>query len=344
MHSARASLLALVAAAPGLACAVAPGRAPERPEAAEGRFSGDAALAELHALMDLPRALGDPRRAASIDALESRLRSRGAAAVARFDHQGADPWSGEAMAMTTLVAAFRPEAPRRFILATHFDTRPWAEADPDPSRRDRPIPGANDGTSGAALLLELAPRLLGTLDPDVGFWVIFFDGEELGRPPETGYCAGSRALAEAIASGERGDLAELRGAAFAVVLDMIGDAELTIAPEARSMSFAPWLIEQVWRSAAARAPAAFVDGPIRTITDDHVALAGLGIPSILLIDSAYPPWHTHEDTIARVSAASLGAVGEVLVDALLELSTGPWPPSPRPLDPAAADGAARDRS
>lgn len=311
----------VAAAALALACAGSPARAPGPGPDAEVRFTGAAAMAELTRVMALPRALGAAGRGRAIDALEARLRAIGAAGVDRLDHRGGDPWSGEAFAMTTLIAAFRPAAPRRFILATHFDTRPWAEEDAEPARRDRPIPGANDGSSGVAVLLALAPILLRALAPEVGFWVILFDGEELGRPPAEGYCAGSRALAEALAAGE---FAELRGAAFAVVIDMIGDHDLEIAPEARSLAAAPWLVDQVWSRGDRRA---FVPGPPRTITDDHVALIEVGIPSILVIDRAYAAWHTHDDTIDRVSPRSLERVGEALRAAIVDLARGHWPPS-----------------
>jgi hypothetical protein len=102
--------------------------------------------------------------------------------VERLEHRGEDPWTHTPFAMTTLIASVRPQAPHQFVLASHFDTRPWAESDPDPARREQAIPGANDGSSGLAVLLELAPLLAVQLAPEVGFSLIFFDGEELGQP------------------------------------------------------------------------------------------------------------------------------------------------------------------
>src|SRR5690606_29222332 len=106
----------------------------------------------------------------------------GATEVERLEHTGADPHTGREFALTTLIGHVRPAAARRFVLGSHFDTRPWAESDPDPARREQPIIGANDGTSGVAVLLELTPLLRAQLPPDLGFTVILFDGEELGRP------------------------------------------------------------------------------------------------------------------------------------------------------------------
>lgn len=303
VHKAALGKLALLLAA---ACE----RPPAAPAPAELRFDGARALARAEALLGLPRALGDPARAASIDRLADLLRDVGAAAIDRLEHAGDDPTTGRRFAMTTLIGAVRPDAPRQFILASHFDIRPWAESDPDPTRRETPIPGANDGTSGVAVLLELAPLLAAQLPADVGFSLIFFDGEELGRPGVGPYCAGSTALAAALAAGE---FPRVRAARFAIVLDMVGDRDLELLIEPHSRRLAPDLVDRIWSTGQAAGFRQFA----RTIapeplTDDHVALAAAGIPAILLIDYTYPPWHTHADTLDKLSAASLGAVGETL--------------------------------
>jgi len=304
----RRKLPALVAAL-GLACGRPPAPADPGPGAGD-RFSGAGAHARLDALMRLPRALGDPRRAASIDALAAELRAVGAGVVERLEHSGVDPWTGERFAMTTLVAGLRPAAPRQFVLASHFDVRPWAESDPEPARRARPIPGANDGTSGVAVLLELAPLLLAQLPPGVGFSLILFDGEELGRPGAGGYCAGSRALADALAAGR---FPGVRAADFGVVLDMVGDRDLQLLQEPGSLRAAPELVRAIWSTGQAAGYPQFVARPLPApLIDDHVPLTGAGVPSILIIDYDYPAWHTHADDREQIAAASLEAVGETL--------------------------------
>jgi hypothetical protein len=307
----RRKLPALVAVL-GLAC----GRpsAPSEPNTAvDGpRFSGAAALTRLTGLMQLPRTLGDPRRAAAIDALAEMLRGAGASVVERLEHSGEDPWTGERFAMTTLVGSVRPAAPQQFVLASHFDVRPWAESDPDPARRDRPIPGANDGSSGVAVLLELAPLLLAQLPAEVGFSLILFDGEELGRPGAGPYCAGSRALADAI---DR--FPTVRAARFGVVLDMVGDRDLQLLQEPGSRRNAPELLTAIWSAGQVAGYPQFVAEPMpEALIDDHVALTRVGVPSILIIDYRYPAWHTHADDLDQVAAGSLEAVGETLRVAL----------------------------
>lgn len=264
--------------------------------------------------MQLPRSLGDPRRTASIDALAGELATF-ADEVVQVPHEAVGPDGTSRWSLVELVAHVRPHASRRFVLATHFDTRPWADEEPDASLRDRPVPGANDGTSGVAVVLELVPLLARALPEDVGISVVLFDGEELGRPGQGGYCMGSRHLAEAIAAGEHPLLAD---AEFGIVLDMVGDADLRVPIEPASLRHAPALVEHVWATAEDLGVTQFERTPReRAILDDHKFLTVAGIPSILLIDRDYAAWHTTGDTIDRVSAESLAAVGEVVRVAVL---------------------------
>jgi len=289
-------------------------------------FSGSAALARVEALMALPRTLGDPRRTESIAALERMLAEAGAERVERREFVAHELESGEPYALVNLFAHLRPEAPRRFVLATHFDTRPWADEDPDPAAHDQPVPGANDGTSGVAVLLELMPLLAQALPADVGVTVILFDGEELGRPGSGGtggYCMGSRRFA---AEAAERPPAWLRGAELGIVIDMIGDADLHVPVEPTSHEHAPGLVERLWDVAHRRGHAQFEDRmrPVGVL-DDHAFLTAAGVPSVLLIDREYDAWHTRRDTIERVSAESLHAVGDTVLYTVLELAASPTP-------------------
>lgn len=266
--------------------------------------------------MALPRALGHPERTASIDALERMLVELGAPSVQRFESSGDDPVSGDTFALTSLVAHLRPHASRRFVLATHFDTRPWADESPDPADHTRPVPGANDGTSGVAVVLEVGARLTARLPADVGFSILLFDGEELGRPGFAGgYCVGSRDLAQRLLAGDEPVLAK---AELGIVLDMVGDADLNVPIEPGSLAIHPALVRHVWATAEALGHDELHTDPRAVgVFDDHRPLTDAGIPSILLIDRDYEAWHTTRDTIDRVSAESLGAVGETVLEALV---------------------------
>ena len=297
-----------------LSCGTPPAP-PEPPAPPPPGFSGDAAMATMDALMALPRGLGVPDRDASIDTLADLLREAGAATSVTVPFVARDR-DGTEYRLANVIAEFRPDAEHRFALATHFDTRPWADEDPDPNAHHLPVPGANDGTSGVAVILRLAPLLLRDLPPTVGFTVVLFDGEELGRASDMdAYCAGSRRLAEDI---EAPVFAHLRRASFGIVLDMVGDRDLRLRPEPNSTRAAPDLVDHVWSTARALGYAQFdPDERELGILDDHKFMTAAGIPSILLIDRDYPPWHTRFDTLDKVGPASLEAVGETLRTALV---------------------------
>ena len=271
----------------------------------------------LMELFALPRMLGHPEREASIAYLVEVLERAGAAEVERDPIAGTDPRTGNAFALVSVYAHFRLEADRRFVLATHFDTRPWADEDPDPAARGRPVPGANDGTSGLAVVLALAPILERRLPADVGFSIALFDGEELGRPATGGYCAGSRALAarpdSPAAIGHR-----LRAAELGIVLDMVGDADLRLSPEPSSLEHHADLVDALWTVGGAQGSGAFDPTPRATsILDDHTFLTAAGVPSILVIDHEYDAWHTEGDTLSRISGESLSIVAEAVLSTLL---------------------------
>lgn len=276
--------------------------------------------------MELPRTLGDPRRTESIAALERMLVEAGAERVERSDFVALELGTNEPYALVNLFAHLRPEAPRRLVLATHFDTRPWADEEPDPAAHAEPVPGANDGTSGVAVLLELLPTLARALPDDVGVTVILFDGEELGRPGSGsagGYCMGSRRFAADAAERPPWWLAR---AELGIVLDMVGDADLHVLVEPTSLEHAPALVERLWDVARRRGHAQF-DERVRPVgvLDDHAFLTAAGVPSVLVIDREYEAWHTRRDTIERVSAESLAAVGDTVLYTVLELAASASP-------------------
>ncbi|MCX4240252.1 M28 family peptidase [Paraliomyxa miuraensis] len=332
-HGGRAIALSLVLM--GAGCRLPPPDEPEpsprvtlpyAPRDPSPAFSGEAALDRVRALMLHPRTLGDAARERSIEALARMLADAGAQQVERQPFVAIEASTGRSYALVNLFGHLHPQAPRRVVLATHFDTRPWADQEPDPMLHEQPVPGANDGTSGVAVLLELLPLLAAALPPDVGVTVILFDGEELGRPGEGergGYCAGSRHFA---AEAARQPPAWLRGAEAGIVLDMVGDRDLHLPIEPGSAKHAPALVQRLWTVARRRGHAQFQDHERElAILDDHVLLTQAGVPSVLIIDHEYDAWHTRRDTIDRLSSESLFAVGDTVLHTVLELLTSPKP-------------------
>lgn len=200
----------------------------------------------------------------------------------------------------------------RLWLGAHFDTRPVSDRDPDSSRHEEPLVGANDGASGVAVLLHLM-ELLSLNAPDVGVDLIFFDGEDSGLSGDVEtYCIGSQRLASTLGSFSNplnGDC--IQGL---ILLDMIGDAELLIPMEGYSLRNAPEFTELVFIRAMELNLSAFSMSPGQTVYDDHVPFLQQGIPAVDLIDFNFPQWHTTSDTPDACSPASLEQVGRLVTD------------------------------
>ncbi len=204
-----------------------------------------------------------------------------------------------------IIARFQPEKKERILLCAHWDTRPWADEDPDPKNHDTPVLGANDGASGVAVLLEVA-RLLHKHQAPVGVDIVLFDGEDAGTSGSmNSWAQGSQYFARTLAPQDR--------PVFGVLIDMIGDADLVITKEANSLAAARPVVEKVWKIAQDLGCTAFKPELGSSIMDDHIPLLQVGIPCIDLIDLDYPYWHTISDTPDKCSASSLDQVGRVLV-------------------------------
>jgi glutaminyl-peptide cyclotransferase len=220
-------------------------------------------------------------------------------ALDAFDYVSPD--GSYAFRLTNIIGVINPDAPRRVMLGAHWDTRMFADEDPDPARRTEPVPGANDGASGTAVLLELA-RSFAEDPPDVGVLFVLFDGEDSGRIAGMDFCIGSDHLAR------QGSLAYSAG----IVVDMIADGDLAVFHEGNSVLDAPDLTRRVWDTARKLGEDAFQAGYGYTLNDDHKPFLVRGLPTVLVIDFDYDVWHTTSDTPAHCSAESLGAVGRVV--------------------------------
>ena len=215
-------------------------------------------------------------------------------------------YDGQVMPMANIIARFNPKAKYRIMLCAHWDTRPWADRDPDSLNHNKPILGANDGASGVAVLLHLA-ELLSKNPPPVGVDIVLFDGEDYGHEGDLEkYLLGSKYFARNVGSYRP---------KFAILLDMIGDRDLRIPKEYFSaVKFAPAVTETIWARAKALGLPAFVDSLGGGIIDDHHPLAQAGIKAVDIIDFDYPYWHTLNDTPDKCSPQSLQQIGTLLVD------------------------------
>jgi len=320
------ALLAVVALAVWWRAAPDPDPVPPRPVPADDlpRFSGENALAHVETQVAFgPRIPGSEGHRAmrawlrdTLTALGARVNEQTFRYVA--PHDPTIRYDG-----VNVIAQFHTERTPRIMLAAHYDTRAVGDADPDPAKRALPVPGANDGGSGVAVLVELA-RLLRDhpLPGDAGVDLVFFDVEDAGeqmsdaeaaRLAQGGYAAeprvpfaiGSRAFVEANPAYRP---------RYGVLLDMVGDRNLRIPREGYSQRYAGPVLDRVFAAARAVGATAFVDEPGPPIEDDHIAFLQVGLPVVDLIHAPFPAtWHTTADTPANVSAESLGQVGAVVV-------------------------------
>ena len=195
-----------------------------------------------------------------------------------------------------IVAKRGSESPQ-IILGAHYDTRMFADNDPEPANHTSPVLGANDGASGAAVLLEMARSLPEDSAP---VWLVFFDAEDNGEIAGWDWILGSK---EFVINNPVQPKA-------VVVVDMIGDANLNIYKEKNSNET---LTNEIWGVAKSLGYGeVFIPEYKYSMIDDHSPFLQAGIPAVDIIDFDYPYWHTLQDTPDKVSAASLQAVGETL--------------------------------
>jgi hypothetical protein len=237
-----------------------------------------------------------------------------------------DRWNGTyrclATPMHNVVAERAGTSGKVVILGAHYDTRPIAESDPDPANRTQPIPGANDGASGVAVLLELARVLPPTAD---AVRLVFFDAEDGGDMGDgcTDWLLGSRHHAENMT------LAQRQATKAMVLVDLVGDPGLRLPRELSTHVTAGRAVQdRIYAIANGLGHAEFINetrpGQTFSITDDHTPFIEESIPAVDIIHlvagrNAFPEWHhTRHDDLAHVSARSLEAVGGTLVQWLVE--------------------------
>lgn len=272
-------------------------------------FDGEAALEYIRTQLAFgPRIPGTEGHRRTGDWLDSLLRLRADTVVVQsWDHETK---SGTTIPLRNFIARFNPSAEARILLLAHWDTRPHADA-ADGDEADLPVPGANDGASGVALLLGIADQLKAMPPPAVGVDLLFVDGEDYGSFGDQAWqdvLIGSQYYAANPLPGPRPE--------FAILFDMVGDAELEIFQEGNSLTGAPGVVARVWDAAAGLGYGhIFVKRSRHTLSDDHIPLQRIGIAAIDVIDFDYGPnnsyWHTPLDTEDKVSARSLEVVGRV---------------------------------
>ena len=223
-----------------------------------------------------------------------------------------------------IIGAYLPESRKRVMLCAHWDSRPYADYDPDPKKRHTPILGVNDGASGVGVLRAVA-RQLQQQAPLIGIDIIFFDAEDYGTPTfhkgpykEDTWCLGSQYWG-------RMPHVDNYNARFGILLDMVGGRGATFYQELFTKRTASKEMKKIWEAAHRLGYGAFFPKKEGTeVTDDHVYVFNLRqIPCVDIIN--YDPkgdtgfgafWHTTSDTMEQIDKATLQAVGQTLLQVI----------------------------
>lgn len=223
-----------------------------------------------------------------------------------------------------IIGSFGPKEGKRVLLSAHWDSRPFADRDPD--NPQSPVPGANDGASGVAVLLELA-RLFQQKPLPYPVDIIFWDAEDLGQEGmEDSYCLGSQYW---LSKPEPYPPQAYR---WGIHLDMVGGHQATFLQEAHSRTYAPHLVEALWNIARQIGYERYFPAlPGDPIIDDPYYLSTRGnIPMVNIIQrdplgkGFFPEWHTTRDNLSVIDKAVLQAVGETLVSFLYAVAEHPF--------------------
>ncbi len=224
-----------------------------------------------------------------------------------------------------IIGSYNPESPTRIILCSHWDSRPWADNDPDPANWMKPVDAANDGASGVAVILEIA-RQMQKQTPDIGVDCIFLDAEDWGPGDnyqgehlETYWGLGAQYWA-------KNPHKEGYHARYAILLDMVGGKGAAFCREGYSTRFGKTIVDKVW-SAAGRLGYGSVFLPVSGgyVTDDHYFINTIArIPAIDIVpylpncrESSFgPTWHTTHDNIDNIDKKILEAVGKTLIEVI----------------------------
>lgn len=206
-----------------------------------------------------------------------------------------------------IIAEIHSNGKKTLLLGAHYDTRPFCDKDPDTAYRDSALPGANDGASGVAVLLELA-KILGKKKPHLNIKFVFFDGEDFGKTEYSSFI-GSRYFASTL----------IQKPDFAIIVDMVGDRNLNIYKEGFSEKFSKEFNDRAFEMFNKLYPKNFIDSVKFYIDDDHIPLIKKGVNAIDIIDFDYPFWHTHLDTKDKCAPKSLAITGRAIEKLIYEL-------------------------
>ncbi len=289
-------------------------------------FNADSAFAFIKAQCDFgPRVPGSKAYAECASFLENTLkRYTPRTQVQQFK---ARLYNNNILTGKNFIATFNPDQKARIMLCAHWDSRPFADHDPDLAKRNQPVMGANDGASGVGLLLEVA-RLLAQQQPKVGVDIVFFDLEDYGPPQDPQKEGKNEYWGLGSQYWSRNPHVPDYRARFVILLDMIGSSDAKFYKEGFSEYYAPDKLAKVWNVAHRLGyQDYFLEEHGGYINDDHYFINEIiKIPAIDIIHldknssngSFYEYWHTTGDTFDKIDKETLRVVGNVVMRVVFE--------------------------
>ncbi|MDD2438483.1 MAG: M28 family peptidase [Massilibacteroides sp.] len=253
--------------------------------------------------------------------LESELKRHGAQVFVQ--EMTLEAYNGTKLEAKNIIGSYDPGNKKRVLLFAHWDSRPYADEDPDKANHYTPIDGADDGASGVGILLEIA-RQINLKNPGTGVDILFFDAEDYGEhsssetyTPNT-WCLGSQFWA-------KNPHVPNYTAEYGILLDMVGHKEAVFYKELTSLKYAAPMVERIWKTARDLGYGRyFIQATGGGVTDDHqYVIAGRNIPCVDIIN--YDPntekkfgdyWHTLDDTIDNIDTKTLKAVGQTVLEVI----------------------------
>ncbi len=288
-------------------------------------FNADSAFAYCQAQCDFgPRNMNTEAHDKCAEWIIAKFKSFGCEVTTqKADLKGYD---GTVLKNQNIIASYNPKATTRILLCAHWDSRPWADNDPDSTKWHTPILAANDAASGVAVMLEIARLLkVNPLSSNIGVDFVCFDAEDWGTPQwsdaqddGSSWALGAQYWSKNLPQGYE--------ARYGILLDMVGGQGAKFYREGMSMQYAGDIVRKVWKAARQAGYESFFpkkDGGM--ITDDHIPVnKNAQIPTIDIIpyypdcqQSGFgPTWHTVSDDMDHLDKSTLKAVGQTLIQVL----------------------------
>ena len=262
-----------------------------------------------------PRVPGSPAHSKCAEWLEQELKQYCDSTIVQEGN--VTTFDGKKLNIKNFIGITNPSCETRILLLSHWDCRPWADNDPDPSKHKEPVMGANDGASGVAVLLELA-RLMKEKKPSIGVDILLVDAEDWGTDgDEDSWALGTQYWA----NNQHVDNYSPR---FGILLDMVGAKGAKFNKELMSLQYAPNVVNEVWNIAQQSGYGSYFDNNNGgAITDDHIVVNKAGIKCIDIIDMRedgdsgfFDGWHTTGDTLDKIDSAVLKVVGQTVANVI----------------------------